>query len=179
MPPMYESPLVLNFGNGKKAYALAVGKSIHFLLLPTVNGNLLYDLLRSVVRESLYLQPLVTVPPKLCDFNPSLFKTFFIKTLVENNLYVLADLYGERILPSAYDEIQFNGYFILAQKGNSLEIYNLYLQQMNFPNLKKVYVVGNALEVLCDSGAHYYNVCGNKIDEPEENIDECGNSFMG
>lgn len=176
----YQTPIELDFGNGKKAYALARGNALSYLLIPTDNKNLLYDISTSVsIRKpmSFHLKKQKEPTSKPC-FSEGHYIGAMFDIQKEGKQYILIDNYGERVLPSAYDEIQFNGHFILAKKGSSLEIYNIYLQQMLFPNLKKVYLHLNALEVLDDNGAHYYDCCGEELDKPEREIEECGSSFI-
>ena len=44
----YQTPIELDFSNGKKAYALARGNALSYLLIPTDNKNLLYDISTAV-----------------------------------------------------------------------------------------------------------------------------------
>ena len=88
----------------------------------------------------------------------------------------LINHFGQKLLPKSYSYISTNGYIIIAEEGNDIDIYNGYHQKMNLGTVKAAHFYDKGVEVLNEHGVNYYNVFSQVVKEfPDTSIPMCGN----
>jgi hypothetical protein len=169
-------PLVYDFSNNKQIYAFLFGSFPMCYILPLSDGNKIFindhinkEMVSTNLKES-FLAQLHENDFKELEEN-------FFQIKPKGNKYELITFGNVNVLPQTYDSIEQNKFFILAKDGNRTDIYNRYLQKLNFPTLKAVYLYRTGIQVLDNNGAYCCDVNGNKVKElPEEKIHfTCGN----
>ena len=87
----------------------------------------------------------------------------------------LINHFGQKLLPKSYSYISTNGYIIIAEEGNDIDIYNGYHQKMNLGTVKAAHFYDKGVEVLNEHGVNYYNVFSQVVKEfPDTSIPMCG-----
>lgn len=162
-------PLVLELKGGKNVL-LFHSRGFEYTLLSTTKGDLLINLKYTYQLVSLADAGGKYADAKAYDFQDFYSKRYFGLHKTEEGKFQLLNGFGEKVLKLDYDSINYDGRFIIAKNGNSVDLYNLYLEKLNVGALKAAREVVacnvGTIEVLTENGPFYYDEKGNKIKKP-------------
>ena len=162
-------PLVLELKGGKNVL-LFHARGFEYTLLSTTKGDLLINLKYAYQPVSLADAGGKYADAKAYDFQYFYSKRYFGLHKTEEGKLQLLNGFGEKVLKLDYDSINYDDRFIIAKNGNSIDLYNLYLEKLNVGALKAAREVVNCnvgtIEVLTENGPFYYDEKGNKIKSP-------------
>lgn len=162
-------PLVLELKGGKNVL-LFHARGFEYTLLSTTKGDLLINLKYAYQPVSLADAEGKYADAKAYDFQYFYSKRYFGLRKTEEGKLQLLNGFGEKVLKLDYDSINYDGRFIIAKNGNSIDLYNLYLEKLNVRALKAAREVVacnvGTIEVLTENGPFYYDEKGNKIKKP-------------
>lgn len=162
-------PLVLELKGGKNVL-LFHARGFEYTLLSTTKGDLLINLKYAYQPVSLADAGGKYADAEAYDFQDFYSKRYFGLRKTEEGKLQLLNGFGEKVLKLDYDSINYDGRFIIAKNGNSIDLYNLYLEKLNVGALKAAREVVacnvGTIEVLTENGPFYYDEKGNKIKKP-------------
>lgn len=153
-------PVLLDFGNDKHIVLLNDGYNIDFAFIPISN-----ELNPLVLTEDMEIEAIVpiqknqyfiTQKDKFKDFQ---FSNLYEK-VKEGSQVRIFDYFGNDLLQKSFDTIIHNEYYIIGKEDNEYTIYTNLLKEIEIPNLKKVYLHNEQLEILTTKGPAYYNYLG-------------------
>ena len=165
----YFVPLILEIKGGKKIFIL-YREGIKYVIFPSPKGGLMYPFYKP-----LYPRELTKVGDKYDGAKPYEFQyfnrySFYDVEKTETGKLRLINQLGENVLKEEYDWISGSYRFIIAKRGNRIDVFNLYLNKLNVGKAKvareiETCMVG-CIEVLNEKGAFYYDEMGQKIKKP-------------
>ena len=165
----YFVPLILEIKGGKKIFIL-YKEGIKYVIFPSPKGGLMYPFYKP-----LYPRELTKVGDKYDGAKPYEFQyfnrySFYDVEKTETGKLRLINQLGENVLKEEYDWISGSYRFIIAKRGNHIDVFNLYLNKLNVGKAKvareiETCMVG-CIEVLNEKGAYYYDEMGNKLKHP-------------
>lgn len=162
-------PLVLELKDDKNVL-LFYDRGFEYTLLSTTKGDLLINLIYAYQPVSLTDAGGKYADAASYDFQHLYSKKYFGIQKTAEGKYRLLNAFGEKVLKTDYDSISCERRFIIAKNGNSIDLYNLYLEKLNVGALKAAREVEactvGSIEVLNENGPFYYNERGNKIKNP-------------
>ena len=171
-------PLVLEIKGGKRIFLL-YDRYIPYMIFPSPEGGIIYNSL-----DRLKPVEIEDAGEKYNGSKPYDFQYFNIKRhygvqQTETGKYILLDQLGQNVLKEEYDSIKYDSRFIIAQRGNECDVFNLYLDKLNIGKPKVVKEVADTqvgcIEVLNEKGAVYYDEMGQEIGSPDKRwIGLCG-----
>lgn len=162
-------PLVLELKGGKNVLLFS-HRSFEYLLLPTIKSVQFVKLFREHQPAELTEAGSKYAAAAPYDFWSFNIKDFFgVKKTAEGRCLLL-NAFGANVLKQDYDNIVYIGRFIVAKKGNSVDVYNLYLEKLNLGNIMAAHEIPNCIigcvNVLNRNGAFYYDEMGKKMKNP-------------
>ena len=165
----YFVPLILEIKGGKKIFIL-YREGIKYVIFPSPKGGLMYPFYKP-----LYPRELTKVGDKYDGAKPYELQyfnrySFYDVEKTETGKCRLINQLGENVLKEEYDWISGSYRFIIAKRGNHIDVFNLYLNKLNVGKAKvareiETCMVG-CIEVLNEKGAFYYDEMGQKIKKP-------------
>ncbi|ATV54343.1 hypothetical protein CTM53_07395 [Prevotella intermedia] len=162
-------PLVLELKGGKNVLLFSY-RSFNYLLLPTIKSDLFVKFFRRHQPAELTAAGSKYDAAAPYDFWYFNIKDFFgVKETVAGRCRLL-NAFGENVLKQDYDNIVYVGRFIVAKTGNSVDVYNLYLEKLDLGTIMAAYEIPNCIigcvNVLNRNGAFYYDEMGKKMKNP-------------
>ena len=165
----YFVPLILEIKGGKKIFIL-YKEGIRYVILPSPKGGLMCSFY-----NPLYSAKLTMAGEKYDGAKPYEFQyfnrySFYDVEKTETGKLRLINQLGENVLKEEYDWISGSYRFIIAKRGNHIDVFNLYLNKLNVGKAKvareiETCMVG-CIEVLNEKEAFYYDEMGQKIKKP-------------
>lgn len=153
-------PVILDFGNNKQIILLNDNGNIDFTIIPINNGlNPLVLSEDEKIQEIIPIQKnqyFITHKDEFQDFH---FYHLYEK-IKDGKQFRLFDIYGNDLLGKAFDTIIDNEYYIVCKKNDEYTVYTNLLKKIEIPNLKKVHLHNEELEILTSEGPAYYNHLG-------------------
>lgn len=162
-------PLVLTLKNGKNVF-IFYDRDVSYIMFPDAKGGLLYK-----VHSETTAAKLSPAPAKYAEASPYDFLYFslnskYVPTETAQGKYNLLNLLGQNVLKETYDSIRCDSRFIVATRGNDIDVFNLYLEKLQLGKPRMVHEIAECkvgcIEVLNQQGAAYYNEMGEQIKEP-------------
>lgn len=153
-------PIILNFGNNKHIIILLERNDITYTIIPINNKQ--HPLMLS---EEVKIQEVVPIQKKQYQttqkntFKDFQFSNLYKQVSKEKQSYIF-DHYGNDLLKKGVDSIIHNAYYIITKKNDDYTIYTSLLEEIKIPNVKKVQLQNNFLEVLTENDAYYTNESG-------------------
>ncbi|WP_430412539.1 hypothetical protein [Kordia sp.] len=70
---------------------------------------------------------------------------------------------GTKVLPESYDAIYHSDFFIITKKDSHFTVYNVAAEKIPIETVYDFYFIDEALELLTDKGAFFYDIYGNHL----------------
>lgn len=153
----FYTPMVVNFGKNKRIYLLNEEDESDLALIPKKNGLFFVNSgeinrISEVKNENSYEE----------DWHFYNKNAYFVQK-PKGKKRELIDIYGEKVLPKAYDSISVEQFFIIGKNKKRTDIYTSNLQKMNFGKVKVAYPYHYGIEILNEKGVGYYRGNSEKI----------------
>jgi len=151
--------LIIDFGNGKQMVVLIDDIDAIFVAIP------LFDRVKIFFEEASILgvlpTPKNTTHTDYLDLFEELSVDFIYKIKKDSReQYHVYDYFKKDLLQTSFDTIIHNDYYIVGKKDDEFSIYTILLQKIEIPDVKKVYLNNEELEILTSQGPAYYNHSG-------------------
>lgn len=157
---VWYQPVILDFGNDKQIILLNDDSNIDFTIIPINDRQ--NPLVLSEDEKILEIIPIqknkyfITQKDEFYEFY---FSQLYQK-IKDGNQFRIFDHYGNDLLGIAFDTITDNEYYIVGKKDDEYTVYTSLLKKIDIPNLKKVHLHNDELEILTTNGPAYYNYLG-------------------
>jgi len=149
----FSANIDLCFSGGKHIFLLNDGDHTDYLFLPLKEKKLLIsysegiaELQETTKYKTPYKENFATY-----EFDD------FLSLVKDTNKYSLQNQFHKNVLPTVYDTISYNNYFIIAKNDRHTDIYNMKYKKLPFRNVKAAYLYRSGFEILDSKGARYYN----------------------
>ncbi|WP_298518687.1 hypothetical protein [uncultured Kordia sp.] len=151
---VWYQPIILDFGNEKQIILLNNHIDSDFVFIPLMDEI-------KIISEEIDIKKTVEIQKHSPSFSPYdyfdhfKFSKLYKKAITKNNTYRILDLFGNDLLEKTFDRIEHNNYYIVGENDGSYTVYDLLLNELEFPNIQKYYFNEYGLEVLTKDEAYY------------------------
>lgn len=163
----YFTPLVMDFGNGRKIYLFNDEEDIEMFLLPLKNSNLFVDNEEGMLTK---IEQITNRYEKFWGYRAEK----FLAVRPKGKKQELVNVYDKKVLKKSYDTLLISNRFVIGKNKKSVDIYDASLNKLNFGKVKNAYPYRSGLEILNQNGASYYNADGKPVSKISITYSVCG-----